>query len=158
MELLRNETKELDFLPKNRLVFMFQKNIVENKTLKKYERWFEFAEKTRNADNEEDDFQKYKGDEIFCEMMVRLRQDHLNPDDFLYIAKERDIWDEAELLEKTMYEGGRKDGHKIGKIEGKIEGIIEGKKEMAKMLKACGIHPDIIAQSSGLSKETIEAL
>jgi hypothetical protein len=170
LDLIRNETKELDFLPKNRLVFIFQKNIVKNKTIKKYERWFEFAEKTKNADNKEEDFREYKGDEIFSEMMMRLRKDNLTEDDFLYINKETEIWDEVELLEKNMYEGGRKDGHKAGIIEGKKEGIIEGKKEgmiegkkegkkeMAKMLKESGIDTDIIAKTSGLSKEEIEKL
>jgi hypothetical protein len=166
LDLIRNETKELDFLPRNRLVLIFQKNIVKNKTIKKYERWFEFAERTRNANNKEEDFREYKGDEIFSEMMIRLKKDNLTEDDFLYINKETEIWDEVELLEKNMYEGGRKDGHKAGiiegKIEGKKEGMIEGKKEgkkeMAKMLKESGIDTDIIAKTSGLSKEEIEKL
>ena len=101
---------------------------------------------------------------------MRLRKDDLTDDDFRYITKESEIWDEVELLEKTMYEGGRKDGLKAGikegkiegikegKIEGKKEGKIEGKKEMAKMLKESGIDTDIIARTSGLSKEEIEQL
>lgn len=94
--------------------------------------------------------------------MMRLRKDDLTDDDFRYITKESEIWDEVELLEKTMYEGGRKDGLKAGIKEGKIEGIkegkIEGKKEMAKMLKEGGIDMDIIARTSGLSKKEIEQL
>ncbi len=170
LEIINNDAKELDFLPKNRLIFLFQKNVVKNQTIKKYERWFKFAEKTRNVDNKEEDFREYKGDDIFCEMMMRLRKDDLTDEDFLYIDKERDIWSEVELMEQTIFVNGEKSGikkgHKIGKEEGKKEGIKEGKiegkmekaKEMAKILKESGIALEIIAQSSGLSMEVIAQL
>jgi len=50
---------------------MLQKNIVKNKTDAKYSKWFEFAEKTKNPDNKEEDFLEYMDDEIFCEIMKR---------------------------------------------------------------------------------------
>ena len=66
------KTKDLDFLQKNELVFLFQKNIVANKKYEKYVKWFEFAEKTRNKDNKKKDFAMYVKDETFIEMMRRL--------------------------------------------------------------------------------------
>ena len=73
LTLLRNDAKSLDFLSKNRMIYAFQKNIVHNKKYKKYFRWFEFAEKTRNKDNIEEDFDAYKDDKIFMEVMERLQ-------------------------------------------------------------------------------------
>ena len=40
----------------------------------------------------------------------------------------------------------------------KLEGFIEGKKDMARSLKKLGVPIETIIQSSGLSKEEIEAL
>lgn len=73
LTLLNNKTKNLDFLAKNRMIFAFQKNIVKNKKLKKYVRWFEFAEKTRNKNNVEADFEAYKNDDTLMEVMERLQ-------------------------------------------------------------------------------------
>lgn len=129
LKVLENETKNLDFLPRNRLIFMFQRNIVKNKAIKKYEKWFEFAEKTRNKNNTEEEFKEYEDDEIFREMMRRLHKEELTDDDLEYIEKEKEFWDEIERLEINMYETGREDGIKDGKKEGKKEGIEEGKKE-----------------------------
>ncbi len=72
LTLLNNKTKNLDFLAKNRLIFAFQKNIVKNQKLKKYVRWFELAEKTRNKNNVEADFEAFKNDDIMMEVMERL--------------------------------------------------------------------------------------
>ena len=128
LEVVNNNAKELDFLPKNRLVFLLQKNIVKNKTIKKYEKWFEFAEKTRNKNNVEDDFREYMADEIFCEMMRRLRQDGLSSEDYTYIASEEEFWFGLEKMETSMYEGGKKDGEKIGIKKGEKLGLEKGKK------------------------------
>ena len=64
LEVLDNHSKELDFLSKNPLIFVQQKNIVKNKTNAKYSKWFEFAEKTKNPDNKEEDFLEYMDDEL----------------------------------------------------------------------------------------------
>ncbi len=50
LTLAANWTKHLDFLPQNRLIFAFQKNIVRHTQAEKYDRWFTFAEKTKNRD------------------------------------------------------------------------------------------------------------
>ncbi|MCP4219511.1 MAG: hypothetical protein GY765_33055, partial [bacterium] len=115
LKVLGNETKELDFLPKNRLIFMFQKNIVKKDTIKKYARWFEFAERTRNKENTAEEFKEYEDDETFREIIRRLNREELTSDDFAYLDKEEVRWEEVERLETGFYETGRKDGRKEGK-------------------------------------------
>ena len=44
------------------------------------------------------------------------------------------------------------------KLEGKLEGILEGKVDTAINLLRLSISPEIIADSTGLSNETIESL
>lgn len=56
LAILNDSTKDLDFLPKNRLIYMMQKNIIKNKRYSSYFQWFEFAEKTRNPNNKRGDF------------------------------------------------------------------------------------------------------
>lgn len=162
LKVLQNEAKNLDFLPKNRLIFMFQKNIVKNKAMKKYEKWFEFAEKTRNENNAEEDFEAYKGDEIFCEMMRRLRKDTLSDEDFYYIEDQKEAWEEAERLERGFYEDGKKQGRKEGRKEGKIEGIKEGAKDkaiqMARIMKENQEPVEKISKYTGLSIDEIQDL
>jgi hypothetical protein len=170
LEVVEGNTRNIDFLPKNRLIFMFQKNIVKNKALKKYERWFEFAEKTRNESNEEKDFKEYKGDEIFSEMIRRLRKDTLTDADFDYIADEKKAWEEVERLERGFYEDGIKDGKQEGIKEGIKEGIEKGIKEgrtagakdkaleMAKNALKEGLSIELISKLTGLSNEEIDKL
>ncbi len=132
LTVISNEAKGLDFLPKNRLVFMFQRNIVKNKAIKKYERWFEFAEKTRNEDNKEEEFKEYEDDEIFREMMVRLNRSELTHDDLDYIDREKAFWEEVERMEKGIYEMGDKDGERRGIKIGQKRGREEGRKEVGR--------------------------
>ncbi len=51
LRILNSRTKKLHFLQSNRLIYAFQKNIVNNKKYSKYLPWFELAEKTRNRLN-----------------------------------------------------------------------------------------------------------
>ncbi len=178
LEVVRNNTKNLDFIPKNRLVFMFQKNIVKNKLLRKYLRWFEFAEKTRDESNKKDDFAKYKGDEIFTEMIRRLRRDGLTDEDFAYIEDEKKTWEEVERLERGIYEDGKKDGEKIGHQKGLEDGeklgiekgeklgiekgekigIEKGREEIALNMIKHGMGIESIAQFTGLSHSKLEEI
>ncbi len=170
LELLANEVKGIDFISKNRLVFMFQQNIIKNKAIKKYERWFEFAEKTRNQDNKEEDFDAYKDDKIFNEIIKRLKKTILSEKDIVYIKDEKQYWAKYSELEQALYEDGKSDGEKIGLRkgreegraesveEGRAEGIEEGKAEMAKKALAEGLPIDLISKISGLTIEEIEKL
>jgi hypothetical protein len=162
LEVMNNGTKDLDFLPKNRLIFMFQQNIVRNKALEKYERWFEFAEKTRNKNNKEEDFKEFMEDKTFSEVIKRLNKTDLTEDDIIYIDDEKEFWEESERFEKGIYQNGKKEGRKEGKKEGIKEGIKEGRKDMAidiaLNLNKKDIPIDIIAQTTGLSIEELEKL
>ncbi|MCP4104855.1 MAG: hypothetical protein GY749_04860, partial [Desulfobacteraceae bacterium] len=110
LTILSNKTKDLDFLPKNRLIFMFQKNIVKNKKIVPYEKWFEFAEKTRDENNTEEDFLAFAGDRVFEEMMRRLSKNSLTEDDTMYIEDEKEF-----IEEMWRYDQGRiKEGIKKG--------------------------------------------
>jgi hypothetical protein len=154
LEVVQNETKDLDFLPKNRLIFLLQKNIVKNKALRKYEKWFEFAEKTRNKKNTEEDFREYMGDEIFCEMMRRLRRDGLTTEDYSYIAEEEEFWIEVERMETGLYEDGKKDGEKIGEKKGER---IANEKVVLNMFQK-GIPPEDISSMTGIALPLINEI
>ncbi|MGE5342085.1 MAG: hypothetical protein ACM3SY_11470, partial [Candidatus Omnitrophota bacterium] len=60
LDVLKNKKKGMPFLSMNRLIFLLQGNIVKNKPHTRYERWFTFAERTRNDKNNEQDFEEYK--------------------------------------------------------------------------------------------------
>ena len=154
LKIIENDTKDLDFLPKNRLIFMFQKNIVKNKKLAKYERWFEFAEKTRNENNIEEDFNEYSNDKLFNEMIRRLRKEDLTEDDIKYIKSEKSIWEKVNLYEKGNFDLGQKEGKKEGKIEGKKESEFE----IAKLAIKEGLPTELISKLTGLSKTEITKL
>jgi predicted transposase/invertase (TIGR01784 family) len=82
-----------------------------------------------------------------------------------YEEMKRARMDHKAILEYKIDEGkaiGEVIGIKKGRIEGEAIGIekgkAEGKIEMAKQLLQNGVGIDLIAQSSGLSKEQIEDL
>jgi predicted transposase/invertase (TIGR01784 family) len=144
------------------LIFLLQKNIVKNKSLAKYERWFDFAEKTKNENNKEEDFKEYMNDEIFCEIIRRLSRSELNEEDIIYIENEKKFWEEVERLERGIYKEGLEEGLEVGMEEGIEIGKKEGEKskavEIAKKLKTKGIDYSIISETSGLTIEEIEKL
>jgi hypothetical protein len=76
--IMDNDTKGLSFLPKNRLIFAFQKNIIKNPKMAKYVRWFLFAEKTKDENNKESDFEEFKNDPIFITIMNELSVNNLS--------------------------------------------------------------------------------
>jgi hypothetical protein len=133
MKVLSNNTKELDFFAKNRLVFVFQKNIVRNQKMEKYVKWFEFAEKTKNEKNQEEDFKTFTGDPLFSEIMRKLDKTKLTNEELEYIKRERESWEEVERYDKEHYEEGLKQGEikgrKEGEIKGRKQGEIKGRKE-----------------------------
>ncbi|HLP59859.1 MAG TPA: hypothetical protein VK186_13550, partial [Candidatus Deferrimicrobium sp.] len=170
LKILNNQTKDLDFLAKNRLIFMVQKNTVKNKNKAKYVKWFEFAEKTKNLDNKKEDFKEYLDDEIFCEMMERLSREELTDDDFIYIQEEKTIREEVERFEQQIYKDGWKDGKKANireemeRFEKEIYKDVweKAKKanilEIAKRLKEKGLNNDFITDICGLSPKELTQL
>jgi hypothetical protein len=153
LEVLDNQNKDIDFLSKNRLIFLLQRNIVKNKTNAKYRKWFEFAEKTKNPDNKEEDFQEYMDDEIFVEIMKRINKKDLTEDDFLYIEKEKEIREEMDRYEQGIYEDAKKEVEKEAETEAEKKAF-----EIAERLKAKGFDDEIIADVTDLSLEEITRL
>ncbi len=89
---LMNTSKSLDFIPKNKLIFAFQKNIIKNPKHKKYFNWFKFAELSNDKNNKKKDFTELKKDKVFKEncifMEKRLNNKGLSQKDLKYIATE----------------------------------------------------------------------
>jgi hypothetical protein len=116
-EMIGNTTKDLDFLPQNRLIFMFQKNIIKDtKKITKYHRWFRFANKTKKEDNRKEDFDEFTEDPIFVEMMRRLTLEVLTEDEIKYITDEAEFLEKSKRLEEGMYEVGKKEGIYLSKL------------------------------------------
>ena len=111
-----NKTKGIDFLSQNRLIYAFQKNIVKNKKFSKYFAWFDFAEKTRDTNNVAQDFEGYKNNHFFGEIIKRLDSSKLGNDDDLYIFK----YQEAMLAFNRITEESKEEGIRLG-IEKGIE-------------------------------------
>ncbi len=83
--LIINAKDDIDFLKKNKLIYAFQKNIVKNGKLSKYYNWFEFAQKTLNKVSDRFEYDKYRKDKIFCEMIRRLETSLAEDDSMEYI-------------------------------------------------------------------------
>ncbi len=165
---LSNNTKNLSFLSQNKLIFMFQKNIVANietnREHRKYGEWFDFALKTRNKDNRKDDFKEFEHDAIFKEVINRLKKDELNEDDIQYIEEE----DEYIRLALDFYKKQKEEleeREQIGIEKGVEIGIEKGieieknnqenlrkqeKNESARKMIAKGIAPEDICEITGL--------
>ena len=170
LKVLSNRKKNVDFFGKNRLLFLFQKNIVKNQKLAKYVRWFEFAEKTRDKENREEDFKVFRGDPTFDEMMRRLDSSILTDEEIEYIEIERESWEEVNRHDRGHFEDGLKEGREEGREgglkEGREEGLKEGLREggnnkaieMALAMRNKGLDLNIIAEISGFSVECIKEL
>ncbi len=87
LKILENKGKGLDFFAQNKLIYIFQKNIVKNKRIDlPYYKWFDFAQMSRNPNNKEEDFIQFKKDKDMAEVISRLRKDNLTPDEFKYVS------------------------------------------------------------------------
>ena len=139
LQLLDNKAKNLPFLRSNQLIFAFQRNIVKNKKLKPYAKWFEFAQKTRNENNQKEDFDIYTTDDIFSEMIRKLSHKSLDAEDFSFIKYYR-------LLE------GQKD---VWEQQYKEEGEQKRTIEMARTMLKDGMTIHLIAKYTGLTEQAI---
>ncbi len=135
---LKNDTKNLSFLQKNRLVWAFQRNIVKNEKYSKYKPWFDLAEKTRNKMNTKTDFLQFEQDKIFAKIIRRICKDVLTEDDVKYIENHDKFWDGVK-----RYEDGIKHERNI---------------EIAKGFKKDGIPNEIISKNTGLTVDEIDDL
>jgi hypothetical protein len=124
VSLLNNDDKNLDFLPQNRLIYIFQKNICKNKKYSTYFDWFELAEKTRNKNNKKEDFVQYEKNEIFMALMERIRKDALEPTEFQEIDDYEKFLKQSKIHEDIIRRDAVKEGIKEGFERSKEEVVI----------------------------------
>lgn len=166
LSLLDNRTKQLDFLPKNRLIFALQHNIVRNKKYKPYHSWFRLAEKSRNLNNTAADFEEFAKDKVLSEVMRRLDKSALKPDDVQYITDFRQFAEQFKLWE----DGIKKDAELEGEIRGiergiekgieigKGQGVEENQISTAKVSLLEGLSVELTAKITGLSIEKVREI
>ncbi len=131
LDLDNNDRKDLDFISKNKLTFIFQKNIVQNnqnsEKFKKYVRWFNFALKTKNKKNIKEDFKEFKDDKLFSKIMNKLLKNRLTEEEIKYLSKEEEFKkayieytsDLVEALEESVVL--REDIEKLKKEKEKVQ-------------------------------------
>lgn len=154
LAILKNDTKGIGFLAKNKLIFLFQKNIVKNTRIDKYVRWFQFAEKTKNKHNEEKDFEEYQRDEIFVEIIRRITQEKLSNEEYTYLQDQEEFWENYTEITERLYNSGLIDGEKKGREEGREENRLI----MAKKMRMANIDLAIISDVTGLLESQIVKL
>ncbi len=158
LAILKNDTKGIGFLAKNKLIFLFQKNIVKNTRIDKYVRWFQFAEKTKNKHNEEKDFEEYQRDEIFVEIIKRITQEKLSNEEYTYLQDQEEFWENYTEITERLYNSGLIDGEKKGREKGREEGREENRLIMAKKMRMANIDLAIISDVTGLLESQIAKL
>jgi hypothetical protein len=122
IRILENKTKGLDFFTQNRMIYVFQKNIVKNNRINlPYFKWFDIADLSRNPENTEEDFSKYKDDKDMAEVLNRIRKDKLAPDEFVYVSDlyNYDIY--MSRMQEEFKETMKRKEKRLAKAEQKIE-------------------------------------
>jgi hypothetical protein len=99
-----SDRRKLSFLEENRLIFVFQSNIVKNKANTRYAKWFEFAEKTRNPNNQAADFDEFTHHSIFAQMIHRLSVGHADNQDLIKEMGEEAYYAAVKLGEQMQKE------------------------------------------------------
>ena len=124
---LDNDTKGLSFLGKNKLIYAFQGNIIKNNKLQKYQRWFEFAEKTRNKMNTPKDFEEYMEDKVFTEVIRKLSREGWEKEDYKFLHYYHTWESKKEVFAEDFKEEGYKKG--VKDMEKKVEEANEREKK-----------------------------
>ena len=150
LELMSNDSKGIGFLALNRLIFVLQPNILESDEVRKYVRWFKFAGKTMNSKNREEDFEEFRGDVVFEEMIRRLDSRSLTREDERYLEDERSIWEEMKRYEEGILEEGRKEGREEERAKNRIAML-----SLARALINSGMDVEKVSSMTGLSPEEI---
>ncbi len=119
LKILNNKTKGLDFFSQNKIIYIFQKNIIKNKNVNAlYFKYFDFANLSKNPKNKEDDFLKYKTDTDMAEMLKRLSKENWTPTESKYIS---------DMANYEIFMVRKEESHRIGlarqktRLEKKIE-------------------------------------
>ena len=154
VNLFNNNTKELSFLQKNRLIFAFQKNIVKNTKFEKYAAWFTIAERTLNRLNKKSDFDEYTKDKIFTELIRRLLKQDLPKEDAKYINDYEELREEIERYNDGIKKSALKEGMRQGLEQGLEQGL---KIPTMNMIKK-GFADKTVSELTGLSIEEIKKI
>ena len=178
LKVLSNATKELGFFSQNRIIYAFQQNIITNNNYgASYFPWFDFAQTSRNQDNTENDFFKFKNNTIMAELINRLKIDNFSPDELMYLSsnyelemqvfqnQEREARLQAELKaerEQRQVEREKREAElKVEREKREVEVKAEQEKRHADLLKGIkklrnrGETVDAIADFFELSVEEI---
>ncbi|MEM9888692.1 MAG: hypothetical protein AAF849_22540 [Bacteroidota bacterium] len=127
LKIMNNDAKNLSFLRENQLIFAFQNYIIKNEESKdkRYTRWFEFAAKTRDSENTEEDFREFEDDPVFSELIRKLSHKSLDSSDWDYIRYYDEMLGVMEAKVRDSREEGREEGKQKGEQIGKIKTSIE---------------------------------
>lgn len=166
LNVMDNKRKDMVFLSQNRLIFLFQQNIVRNETHARYERWFTFANKSLQRKNEKSDFSEFQEDRVFKEVIYRLEKAKLNDEEIKYIEQEELTYKAWLDFDPSSFIDGKNEGLVEGEKKGREEGLAEGEKRgrldekmnIARNLKLQNLNNDFISEATGLSIEEIEKL
>ena len=134
-------------MKQNKLIYAFQKNIVKNTKHEKYYEWFEFAERSLKKNNQESDFDKYRKDEVFMEIMRRLQSGNVTNNEFDLIDAYEQLSDTTAELEQEKQRAEQE------KQRAEQERLLS-----AKTMKNDGMPIELIARYTGFSVDVIEKL
>jgi len=155
-----SKTKDIDFLPKDSLIFIFQKNIIKNAKMAKYYRWFLFSERTKCDTNKKEDFKEFESDEIFQSIIRSIEKSALSSEDLEYIRDETEFIEQVTRTEQGWWNGGKREG----RWESERRSIEIGDKKIElKIIKIARELLDVldnksIADCTGLTVKEVEAL
>ena len=123
---MNNNAKGLGFLTENRLIYAFQSNIVKNKALMTpYYEWFDFAEKTRNKNNQESDFSSFKNKPVFMEVIEKLKTTTFEEDDWVYMEKNDEYYEGVARYQAGVWREAREETMREALIVVRREARIE---------------------------------
>ncbi|MBN2694949.1 PD-(D/E)XK nuclease family transposase [bacterium] len=165
LKLNKNQTKNLDFIQKNRLIFMFQQNIVKNnkdkEAFKSYVKWFNFASKSKNKENKKEDFKYYENDKTFSKIIKQLLTNRLEEDDMRYIATEEEFKEIYLEFTSSLIQKSKELEEKDKELEEKDKELEEKDniiKNSIKTLSDIGLSKEKIAQALNISIKKVEEL
>ena len=119
ISIMKNTSKQLNFLHENKLIFAMQPNIVNSTMFTKYKRWFQFAKISKDTNNVKQMFSEYEHDEVFAEVIRRLDSTEFDSNEM----KEITDFAKYEMQSKRHDDNIRDDGIDIGIDIGKEMGI-----------------------------------
>jgi hypothetical protein len=154
LKLLNNRQKNLDFLPQNRLIFLFQKNVVKNKNDALIFKWCEFAALTKNKNNVASDFKKFLNDPIFATMIEDLRTHKMSEGDFEYIEDYDTYITGVRNYDEKIRTEALREAHEIAKKEQEAKLRLE-KKYIIRNMRMKGFSVELIADIAGMQTSDV---